>query len=337
MRFINYSQNFEDIYLWRALKSVENGFYIDVGANDPIADSVTKAFYDKGWRGINIEPLELNLKALRLDRPNDINLGLAVGNKTGFITLYDTDVRGLATASVEIAESLRVKGHVVEEKKVEVSTLELICDEFVLDGKDINFLKVDVEGFEKDVLEGANFKKYRPWIVIVEATLPNTQILNFDAWEHILLTNDYKFVFFDGINRYYISIEKFDELSKAFEMPITVFDNYISWDELFFKKRVDDLNTELERIKSDGILLKNESELLKQENTLLTLKNNTIENELNGVYKSISWLITKPLRWLNSCLKFKNNSLEVNNKILNFKVAQYCKIMRDKVKIIIIK
>ena len=58
MTFISYAQNFEDIRLWRALKFFENGFYIDVGANDPTHDSVTKAFYDRGWSGINVEPMQ---------------------------------------------------------------------------------------------------------------------------------------------------------------------------------------------------------------------------------------------------------------------------------------
>lgn len=58
MNVISYSQNFEDIILWRALKNIENGFYIDVGANDPVVHSVTKLFYENGWRGINCEPVE---------------------------------------------------------------------------------------------------------------------------------------------------------------------------------------------------------------------------------------------------------------------------------------
>ena len=57
MRFISYAQNNEDVLLWRALGHVRDGFYIDVGANDPVEHSVTKAFYDAGWRGISIEPL----------------------------------------------------------------------------------------------------------------------------------------------------------------------------------------------------------------------------------------------------------------------------------------
>jgi|SRR5262245_3315890 len=54
---ISYAQNFEDIILWRALKHVEKGFYIDIGAQDPVVDSVSLAFYEKGWRGVHVEPV----------------------------------------------------------------------------------------------------------------------------------------------------------------------------------------------------------------------------------------------------------------------------------------
>jgi hypothetical protein len=63
MRFISYAQNNEDVLLWRALGHVQDGFYIDVGASDPVEHSVTRAFYDAGWRGINIEPLPAHIEA----------------------------------------------------------------------------------------------------------------------------------------------------------------------------------------------------------------------------------------------------------------------------------
>ncbi len=104
MSFISYAQNGEDVMLMRALKHVEHGFYIDVGANHPSDDSVTKAFYDLGWHGLNIEPLDEHIAQLRAERLRDINLQLAVGASVGEITLYNTEVRGLATASAEVAE-----------------------------------------------------------------------------------------------------------------------------------------------------------------------------------------------------------------------------------------
>lgn len=71
MTFISYAQNFEDVRLWRALKQFEHGFYIDVGANDPSHDSVTKTFYDHGWEGINVEPMQNYYDSLCQQRPRD--------------------------------------------------------------------------------------------------------------------------------------------------------------------------------------------------------------------------------------------------------------------------
>jgi hypothetical protein len=79
-RFITYAQNFEDVILWRALKHVDRGFYVDCGAYDPTRDSVTKAFYDRGWRGINIEPIPSLLQEFVVQRPFDTNLAIAVSD-----------------------------------------------------------------------------------------------------------------------------------------------------------------------------------------------------------------------------------------------------------------
>ena len=73
MTFVSYAQNFEDVMLWRALKHVEFGFYVDVGANDPEVDSVTKLFYDNGWRGVNVEPVTQWYEKLHRERSRDVN------------------------------------------------------------------------------------------------------------------------------------------------------------------------------------------------------------------------------------------------------------------------
>ena len=76
---ISYAQNFEDVMLWRALKNVKNGFYVDVGAGRPELDSVTKHFYEQGWHGINIEPHSEDFLLLAAARPRDVNLNIAIG------------------------------------------------------------------------------------------------------------------------------------------------------------------------------------------------------------------------------------------------------------------
>ena len=227
MSFISYSQNAEDVLLWRALGHVENGFYIDVGANDPEEHSVTKAFYDAGWRGISIEPLPSFHQAFLEQRPRDVNLAIAAGSANGELTLYDTpEVRGWASPDQAVAELHRSEGHQVVELSVPVRTLASVCEEYVQD-RQIHFLKIDVEGFEGEVLKGMDFARWRPWVLVIEATLPNSRETNHASWEHMVTSQRYRFVWFDGLNRYYVA-EEHSELAQHFGIQPNVFDDYIS-------------------------------------------------------------------------------------------------------------
>lgn len=223
MTMISYAQNFEDVMLNRIFGDIKNGFYIDVGANDPVIDSVTKHFYDNGWSGINIEPVEEHFQALLTQRPKDINLQLAVSLEEGELEFWESEVRGWSTASQEsisLHEKNNEKGII---KKVKSTSLEKICEQYV--NNEIHFLKIDVEGFEKSVIESNDWHKYRPWLVLVEATLPNSQIESYEDWETILLEADYRFVYADGLNRFYLAKEH-DELAERLKYPPNVFDQF---------------------------------------------------------------------------------------------------------------
>jgi FkbM family methyltransferase len=226
MRFISYSQNNEDVLLWRALGHVRDGFYIDVGANDPVEHSVTKAFYDAGWRGINIEPLPAHIAAFDAQRPGDVNLAVAAGSEAGTLTLYDVPaVRGWASPERSVADLHRAEGHTVSELTVPVRTLADVCAEHV--HGDVHFLKIDVEGFEGEVLRGMDFTRWRPWVLVIEATLPNSRATNHASWEHLVTDRRYRYAWFDGLNRYYVA-EEHAELMDSFGIQPNVFDDYIS-------------------------------------------------------------------------------------------------------------
>ncbi|MGI4718323.1 MAG: FkbM family methyltransferase [Janthinobacterium lividum] len=230
MSFISYAQNSEDVLLWRALGHVPNGFYIDVGANDPVEHSVTKAFYDAGWRGISIEPLPSFHAAFLEQRPRDVNLAIAAGADNGELVLYDVPaVRGWASPEQSVAELHRAEGHEVAEITVPVRTLASVCEEYVdgEGGTEIHFLKIDVEGFEGEVLRGMDFKRWRPWVLVIEATLPNSRATNHGAWEHLVVEQGYRYAWFDGLNRYYVA-EEHAELLAHLDIQPNVFDDFIS-------------------------------------------------------------------------------------------------------------
>jgi FkbM family methyltransferase len=215
--FISYSQMQEDAVLFQALGHIWCGFYIDVGAQDPVVDSVTKAFYKHGWHGINIEPIEQWFNKIVLDRASDINLNVAVGSRQGTLQLIEVADTGLSTASAEFAQRHTDQGFNVREVTVQMTTLNDICaSEGVTE---IQFLKIDVEGFEKEVLKGIDLTKIRPWIILIEATEPLSYVETWQDWESMLLSADYSFVKTDGLNRFYLSLEH-EELKESLLKPI---------------------------------------------------------------------------------------------------------------------
>jgi FkbM family methyltransferase len=226
MTFNSYSQNLEDVILGRVLKDVTEGFYIDAGAFDPNLDSVTKAFYELGWTGINVEPVRNHFEKFLADRSKDINLQYLLSSSEEEIDFFEMHDGGLSTAVESIVYKHKLAGFSFEKQKKKTHTLSKIIDQFA-QGKELHFLKVDVEGFELEVLRGMDFKKHRPWVLVIESTYPLTQEQNFESWEHIILRSDYSFVYFDGLNRFYLANEH-EGLKSRFGLPPNVFDNYLS-------------------------------------------------------------------------------------------------------------
>lgn len=313
---MSYSQNFEDVMLYRALKSVSKGFYIDVGANDPIVDSVTKAFYDRGWRGVNIDPSLKAFASLSAMRPRDVNLNLAVGDADGELVFYDVSVSGWSTLDANIAKKHRDDGVAVSERVVSVKKLLDICEEYAKG--EIHFLKVDVEGAEELVFSGMEFSKFRPWIVVVEATLPNSSTLNYASWEPKILDGGYEFVYFDGLNRFYTAKER-HELKDSFLIPPNVFDDYVLYE-------VYALREQIEEEKQSAKLAALEAEVkIHEARTSEHLAHvsaheahvsahearvsaNEAHAQLRGVYESKSWMLTAPLRFLAKLTRIKTKA-----------------------------
>ncbi|MDB5164398.1 MAG: FkbM family methyltransferase [Candidatus Saccharibacteria bacterium] len=193
LMLVSYAQNHEDLNLLVFLHGVKKGFYVDVGANHAELHSVTKLFYDKGWSGINVEPIASLHAELAAARPRDINLNIGVGKKAGELKLREYPQHdGLSTmdpAIMKLHRGLPRKDYVVPVKPLR----DIFAEHNVTH---IDFLKVDVEGLEYDVLASNDWERWTPTIVVVEAAS--------SSWHSLLAKYGYSEVFFDGLNRYFL-------------------------------------------------------------------------------------------------------------------------------------
>ena len=201
-----------------------SGFYIDVGAGDPEIDSVTKLFYDAGWAGINIEPGP-DIERLREARPRDTNLELAITTQQGQAVMsISAPYGGLSSLRPQSSAALPA-GFSWTKKLVETARLEDVLTEHEPVGE-IDFLKIDVEGLEGDVLESFDPLAIRPKVLVVEAVSPLTNQPSHEDWEPRLRRARYVCAAFDGVNRFYVPIEH-EALVPALKYPISALDRFV--------------------------------------------------------------------------------------------------------------
>lgn len=222
---ITYAQNGEDIVLARAFPA-HHGRYIDVGAASPTLHSVTKLFYDRGWRGVNVEPLVSWYEELERERPNDVNVLAGVSDRGGTAEFFDLSAvkREESTLDRSVADRHRDDDVPVVVATVPVLTLD---DVFALvpDQQPIDFVKIDVEGWEAAVIRGCDWTRHRPAVLVVEAIDPLTHEASHEAWEPELIAADYQVTLFDGLNRFYVAAERRD-LIPSLSVPASVVDGY---------------------------------------------------------------------------------------------------------------
>lgn len=210
---LSYSQNLEDYHLSLAFAGQATGTYIDIGAGHPIADNVSFWFYERGWRGIVVEP-QFELAALygRL-RPRDIAVRGLVGRENGEADFHMIDrLHGLSTTREDVAQKARAFDVDYRTLRLPVTTLAQLCESH--DVGSIDFLKIDVEGAESDVLFGGDWKRFRPKVIVAEAVSPMSSEPSWQDWEPFLLAQGYRFVLFDTLNRFYVAQEHPDIMAR---------------------------------------------------------------------------------------------------------------------------
>jgi len=217
-RVISYAQCAEDIIISRFFDKKMIGRYVDVGANHPINDSVTKNLYDAGWSGINIEPEAKFFAELESLRKRDINLKIGLSSRDGEADYFQVDSNlDLSTFDPIKADLLRSQGHSISVHRVEISTLRSVLRNQKL-GKYIDLIKIDVEGYELEVLRGIDFGEIQFGLMIIEVGELKEEICNF------LNLRGYRLVYFDGLNVWLTAIDLPSNVS--FDPPSPVLDWY---------------------------------------------------------------------------------------------------------------
>jgi FkbM family methyltransferase len=322
---IAYGQNAEDVVLRRALRDVEDGFYVEVGANDPTETSISRAFYDAGWRGIAVEPVESLAARFRQERPRDQVVQVAAtATDVDAVTLHVIEDTGLSTLVADISDEHATAGYQAQPVQVRGRSLDTILGEGDVPA-DIHFMVIDTEGAEADVLAGLDLGRWRPWVLVVEATRPRTSTPSHGAWEPGLLAAGYEFCLFDGLSRFYVASEHADRLRDALSTPAGPFDEYtpLHWhrrqEELGAARvQLDQARDELEAVRAEVEAVRAELQATQQQ--LIRWRGSVLarwveaadgggavagrpnhevihlRQELAATRATLSWRVTAPLR-----------------------------------------
>lgn len=164
----SYSQTGEDLLIDDLLGNKKTGFYVDIGAHDPIRFNNTNRFYQRGWRGINIEPNPKCFAKIIGKRPRDINLNIGIGNSDKKMDFFQFVPDTISTFSPTVAQKQKEQGFKLMEKlKIDMrklaDVLEMYCN-----GVSVDFVSIDTEGYDLLVLESNNWRKFRPKIICIE-------------------------------------------------------------------------------------------------------------------------------------------------------------------------
>ena len=189
----SYSQEGEDMILRRIFERQSTGFYVDVGAHHPKRFSNTYFFYKKSWTGINVDAMPGSMKLFEKVRSRDINIEKPISSEKQVLTYYAFNESALNGFSKEISEARDgLNNYKIEfTKDIETSTLEEVLDEKLPSNKVIDFLSVDVEGLDFDVIKSMNIRKYRPRVILVEILGSSLSDLQQNPIYKFLIDEDY--------------------------------------------------------------------------------------------------------------------------------------------------
>ncbi len=175
----SYAQEGEDLVLGRIFGEQQSGFYVDVGAHHPHRFSNTWLFYQRGWRGINIDATPGSMAAFSKSRPRDVNIECGVAEHAGECRFFLFNEPALNTFDERVAKGQENhRYHITSSVVVPQQPLSVLLDRHLPAGATIDFLSVDAEGRDLDVLRSNDWARFRPRIVIAECALASIAMVS---------------------------------------------------------------------------------------------------------------------------------------------------------------
>lgn len=173
---VSYSQDGEDMMIqtYYETKKKYKGFYVDVGAHHPYRFSNTAYFYKKGWRGINIEPSPALYCSFQKRRRRDINLNIGVSSNKASIPFYIFNDQALNTFDEKLAQerdSNNDRYEIISKVEIQTYPLRDILEKHLPDNQSIDFLTIDAEGLDLEVLLSNDWIKFQPEFILVECDM----------------------------------------------------------------------------------------------------------------------------------------------------------------------
>ncbi len=203
----SYSQDSEDLFLIKYFKNIKNGFYVDLGCHHPKRFSNTYLLYKKGWNGINVDANHSTILLFNLFRKRDKNIRALINTKSTSVFYYefnDSAINGIL--STRNVQRLLDAGYKLE-KRVKMNSISIndFIEKHELVNKKINFLKIDLEGIDFEIIKLLNFTILDIQVIMIEK---KESKFKEDELKLYLKNKYYKFIFESNRNLIFSSLDK---------------------------------------------------------------------------------------------------------------------------------
>ena len=195
---IHYGEFGEDVFINRIFKDIEIGRYVDVGCYHPFKGSLTAQLYKKGWNGINIDLSKSSIDLFNIVRKKDINLNLAISDFDGETNYYENSPINQQNSLIKDNDN---------QKKIKIQCKRLSSILLENHYNNFEYLNIDVEGSEQNVINGIDLSKYRPILITIENN--NLHLKDYIESEiyNILIKNNYTFINKTGVTNFFLKNE----------------------------------------------------------------------------------------------------------------------------------